>query len=202
MYLSQTTGSVGEYLEAYEECWQELCEDAEELLEYEDRTLFSTWNLSLTQVQAQDAEAAELLRLLAYFGAENIKYELFRDADVSDLPWLAVLTSNKRRFERAMARLCDYSLVENRMGSYSLHACVHDWTLQALNQKINKQYYLLAINCVASRVRLENEWDYWLANHALVHHAIRFEHNRLSNSIDGEALDTNHFESVDYLSSI
>lgn len=196
MYLSQTTDTVGEYLEIYEQYWQELRDNADELLEYEDRTLFSTWNLSLTQVQAQDPEAAELLRLLAYFGAENIEYELFRDADVSDLPWLAVLTSNKRRFERAMARLCDYSLVENSRGSYSLHACVHDWTLQALNQNISKQYYLLAITCVASRVRLPSDPDYWLTHHILVKHATRFEHNRLSSSIDDEGLDANHFGSL------
>ena len=57
---------MDEYLHAYEEYWDELDETAEELVEYEDRTLFSTWNLSLGHVQEQFPEVAELLRLLAY----------------------------------------------------------------------------------------------------------------------------------------
>jgi hypothetical protein len=56
----------------YERSWQDLSEDAEELVEYENRTLFSTWNLSLTQVHTQDANAVELLRLLAYFDNKDI----------------------------------------------------------------------------------------------------------------------------------
>lgn len=50
MYLRQTNESAHDYLEAYETHWQELSDNAEELLEYEDRTLFSTWNLSLAHV--------------------------------------------------------------------------------------------------------------------------------------------------------
>ena len=75
-YLGQTVESVDEYLHSYEEYWDELDETVEELIEYEDRTLFSTWNLSLTRVRAQYPEVAELLRLLAYFGREGINFNL------------------------------------------------------------------------------------------------------------------------------
>jgi hypothetical protein len=80
VYLSQTSESLGEYLDAYERYWQDLSDNAEELLEYEDRTLFSTLNLSLDRVRARDPHAAELMRFLAYFGANRIEFELFQPA--------------------------------------------------------------------------------------------------------------------------
>lgn len=45
----------------YEESWDDLAQNSDELLEYEDRTLYSIWNLSFKQVQAQDPQAAQLL---------------------------------------------------------------------------------------------------------------------------------------------
>jgi hypothetical protein len=71
-YLSQTADGCGEYLEAYESGWDDLTQDAHGLLEYEDRTLYLTWNLSLKQIQVLDSEAAELLRLMAYFNNQDI----------------------------------------------------------------------------------------------------------------------------------
>jgi hypothetical protein len=147
-YLGQCTESVTEYLEAYEECWYELDDTSEELVEYEDRTLFSTWNLSLTQVQAQHPEVAELLRLLAYFDNKGINYDLLQAGKESGSEWLSSLTANPRQFHYAMARLHDYSLVEMSENSYYLHTCVHDWTMQALNRDTNSEYFWLAVLCI------------------------------------------------------
>ena len=156
-YLGQSPESVTEYLHAYEECWSELDDTSDELVEYEDRTLFSTWNLSLAQVQAQQPEAAELLRLLAYFSNEGISYDLLKAGKGSNFEWLSLLTTNRRRFNRAMARLHDYSLVEMSEDSYYLHTCVHDWTMQALNRDINAEYCWLAVLCIASNVKQVSE---------------------------------------------
>jgi hypothetical protein len=136
-YLGQSADSVDEYLYAYEEYWDELDDTAEELVEYEDRTLFSTWNLSLVHVRAQYPDVAELLRLLAYFGNEGISYDLLQAGKESGFEWLSSLTVNQRQSSRAMARLHDYSLVEMSEGSYYLYTCVHDWTLQVLNRDIH-----------------------------------------------------------------
>ncbi|KAF7511844.1 hypothetical protein GJ744_003077 [Endocarpon pusillum] len=189
VYLSQSSESVNEYLDAYETEWQELSDNAKELLEYGDRTLFSTWSLSLDQVRARDADTAELMRLLAYFGPQDIRYELFQRAADHGLPWLSALTENKRRFHRALALLHEYSLIEVSATGYSLHHCVHDWALQALNRVINEQYFRVALRGIASNVRTEHDKDYWQNNRMLVEHAIRLEHHRFSSFLNGETLD-------------
>jgi hypothetical protein len=63
----------------YQESWDELAQHSEESQEY-DRTLYTTWNLSLRQVEAQDPEAAQMLRLIAYFSNTDLWYELFQKA--------------------------------------------------------------------------------------------------------------------------
>jgi tetratricopeptide (TPR) repeat protein len=199
MYLSQTSEGLSGYLDAYEENWHELSDDAEELLDYEGRTLFSTWNLSFMHVQSQDPDAAECLRLLAYFGNLEIWYDLFRVKFRDGIPWLSRVTENKRRFERAMARLHDYSLVEISAESYSLHSCVHDWTLHILNRNISKVYCRVALRCIAGNVMSASEKDYWQNNQRLVHHAKRLEHSRLSQTLDDEALDESYAGDLNYL---
>ena len=190
MYLSQTSESLGDYLEAYEPYWQDLSDNAEELFEYEDRTLFSTWNLSLDRVRARDPDAAELMHFLAYFGAQRINFELFQPAALAQtFPWLSMLTENKRRFQRAMALLQEYSLVEASANGYSLHNCVHDWTLQTLNREPSEGHFWMAVHCIASRVQHHLHRTAWKVNRSLVEHAVRLEHNRFSNFLEAKNLD-------------
>ena len=116
-YLNQTACSLGDYLDLYNGSWNDLGQYSDGLLDYEDRTLYSTWNLSLQQVRSQDPEAAELLRLMAYLDNQDVWYELFQ-AGTKDLGlWWLDVVKNKIRFDRAMSKLHDYSLVEIRTGS-------------------------------------------------------------------------------------
>lgn len=194
-YLSQTSNSFAEYLKLYEDSWHDLEENSKELLEYEDRTLYSTWNLSLKQVRAQDNEAAELLRLMAYLGNMDLRYELFR-AGVgalsefdSELPWWAEVMKSKARFDRAMSKLQDYSLVEIGTGSYSMHTCVHDWTLERLNFDDDGRLCRLAVQCVARSVKSKTEAEFWMVNRRLLSHVSRFEHARVKDRIDWTRVD-------------
>jgi tetratricopeptide (TPR) repeat protein len=165
-------------------------------LEYENRNLFSTWNLSLAQVRARDPDAAELLRLLAYFGVQGIQYELFQQAAGHSLPWLSALTENKRRFQRAMALLQEYSLLEVSANGYNLHNCVHGWTLHALNRDVNDQYFWMAVHCIASNVRTTSQEDYYQKNRQLVEHAARIEHSQFSTFFNAEDHDETCFSDL------
>ena len=69
-YISQTADSFDEYLQMYEQSWTDLAENSDNLMEYNDRTLYSTWDLSLKQVAAQDPEAAKLVRLMGIWGTQ------------------------------------------------------------------------------------------------------------------------------------
>jgi tetratricopeptide (TPR) repeat protein len=165
-------------------------------LEYENRNLFSTSNLSLAQVRARDPDAAELLRLLAYFGAQGIQSELFQQSAAHSLPWLSALTENKRRFQRAMALLQEYSLLEVSANGYNLHNCVYDCTLHALNRDVNDQYFWVAVHCIASNVRTTSQEDYYQKNGQFVEHAARFEHSQFSTFFNAEDHDKTCFSDL------
>jgi tetratricopeptide (TPR) repeat protein len=178
-YISQSSEecSTQEYLNLYDQQWDELQENADELLEYENRTLFTTWNLSLEQVRQQNPAAANLMSFLAYLSNTGLNYDLFRSAKnrgrVFKASWLNDLVGSKVVFNKAMATLQNYSLVEYTPQGYSLHTCVHDWTLQALNNVIEEDYYWDAMLCIASNVIELDKENSWQINHRLLQHAHR-----------------------------
>ncbi|KAI4166439.1 MAG: hypothetical protein LQ343_008052 [Gyalolechia ehrenbergii] len=94
-YISQTADSFSDYLEMYDQSWKELAENSDGLIEYDDRTLYSTWNLSLKQVAAQDPEAAELVRLMGYLGNADLWFELFQKGAESAPDWFCNITKSK-----------------------------------------------------------------------------------------------------------
>jgi len=194
-FLERTSFSVQEYLDEYDENWVDE-EDSSNLLEYGDRTLFTTWNMSLEKIKSQDPHTAELLRILAFFSNENIYYELLAADDEGLWPGLGDILSTKSRFHRTMARLGDYSLVETTSRGYRLHPCVHDWTLSSLNPEIDESDLWRAINCtaVAGAAEYEN-WENWENKDGgnpqagLVSHAMRLMHPQLYAVLEKSELD-------------
>lgn len=66
--------------------------DSEGLMEYEDRTLASTWTISVNQVRAQNEDAAELLKFLAFLSPQDIWYELIKAGAADEVPWTRRIT--------------------------------------------------------------------------------------------------------------
>ncbi|KAI9672784.1 MAG: hypothetical protein M1831_000219 [Alyxoria varia] len=214
-YLRQTPVSFAKYRELHEESWEDLKEVAEELPDYEGRTLYSTWNLSLLQIEEQSPEAVMVLRLLAYFGNNDIWFELLQKGcggghnpllrnnrgrklnfaftrrwlrnNVGNhrSPLLEVLSSEVK-FNSTMRRLQDYSLVESdrTTGSYTLHSCVHDWTLHYLNKNMSEELFLFALHCVGASFSFETEPFTWLQNNRLLQHALRLRHPRMQEVLE------------------
>lgn len=183
-YLSQSADSFDEYLELYDHSWNDLSQYSSGLIDYEGRTLYSTWNVSFKQVQDQDPAAAELLKLMAYLDNQDLWYGLFHK-DISDAPawWIEVLKS-RVRFDRAISTLHNYSLLEVSAEQYSLHTCEHDWTLEYLNAQFDQERYRIAIHCIAANVSGESEADYWVRNRRVLPHARRLKHDRMKAAID------------------
>jgi tetratricopeptide (TPR) repeat protein len=243
-YISQTADSFGSYLQLYESSWKDLALNSDELLEYgnhERKTLYSTWNLSLKQIEAQDPEATQLLRLMAYLSNLDLWFELFQNAAKSEskqvsssIPvevkgklqrfankmkrpiskksgksnkkeetepaWLATLVNNRTRFNKAMSKLQEYSLVETSIGprsdSYSLHTCVHDWTAECLNPQIDNSLFSLAASCIASNMMENDEPEFWIINRRLVHHVIRLEYVLLKYSADWSSVKLSDLQNI------
>jgi tetratricopeptide (TPR) repeat protein len=183
-YLSQTTGTFGDYLQLYEDRLEELEQNSEGLLEYDDRRLWTTWVISLKQIESHDPEAVKLMQLLAYFDNQDIWYGLLRPGGDYGLPWLSDVVRNEIRFNRAMAKLHDYSLIDVRLGSYSIHACLHDWALGFLNCDLNSVLYGAAVHCVALNVLVAGSPGSHMGNRRLLQHAIRLQSGRLKSMMD------------------
>ena len=173
-YLRQVSDSFSDYLQLYNN-WDDLSQYSDGLLDYDGRTLYSTWNVSYQQIQRQDPSAAELLRLMAYLGNQDLWYELFQAGADTEPSWWLEITKSKARFNRAISKLHDYSLVEVRAGSYSLHACVHDWTLEFLNRSFDDELCRLAVRCIGRSVQWNTEADYWVGNRRLLQHVQRLD---------------------------
>ena len=116
-------------------------ETSPELGSYKDRTLYSTWQISFDNIKKRNLLSANLLRLWAYFDSQDIWFELLRHGDPEDPEWLRELTKDKLNFDSAVQVLSNHGLVEVAISSqewieskgYSIHGCVHSWTVHALN---------------------------------------------------------------------
>src|SRR6202161_3206678 len=132
-YLNQTTMSFSDYLHLYKTSWTKLLKMSPELNSYEDRTLYSTWQLSFDHVKQQNELSAKLLWLWAYFDNQDIWFELLRHGDSEDPEWIHELTKDELIFTGAVRVLSDHGLVEVDMSpqarvesrGYSIHGCVH-----------------------------------------------------------------------------
>ncbi|KAK2612718.1 hypothetical protein QQS21_001335 [Conoideocrella luteorostrata] len=178
-YLRRVSMSLANYLRIYETSWARLHTSTPSLGSYEDRTLCSTWQVSYQQIQEQNPLAAHLLQWWAYFNNEDIWLELLQPVRGDGPQWIYELT-DELNFNSAMGTLHDYGFVETYTGSlnliesrgYSIHGCLHAWTIHILNQERDAYLGKLAAKCVASRVPARNNAQFWLLQRRLLPHAI------------------------------
>ena len=192
-FLERTSCTAKEYLDEYERNWLE--EDSDNLFEYGNRTLFTAWNLSFEKLRSQSSESAEILRVLAFFGSENIDHRLLAAQDSMLWPGLGDSLRTKASFDRSMAKLRDYSLVETSHRSYRLHPCLHDWTLSNLNQHIKERDVWLALNCIVfTAASISSIWstNYDESLSRLAPHALRLTRPRLFDVLMRSQLDESH----------
>ena len=98
-YLHTSNFTFERYLQKYEERWNIDPRRPLQLQEYQDRTLYTTWDLSYTRLESEDPDAAKLLKLLAYFDNQSIWYELLHAGD-----------ADGRQYRHDTGRLCHREL--------------------------------------------------------------------------------------------
>jgi hypothetical protein len=135
--------TLSDYLRLYKASWLKLQTTSPQLVSYEDRSLYTTWQITFDRIQQQNPASASLLKLWAYFDRQDIWFELLQHANSPDDRYLQELTKDEEHFHNALALLCSFGLVEpdgalqQRCGSggYSVHSCVHSWTVFVLNKE-------------------------------------------------------------------
>ncbi|RYO80968.1 hypothetical protein DL762_007374 [Monosporascus cannonballus] len=196
-YLNQTSTSFGKYLRLYEDSWTRLQTTSPELSSYADRTLYSTWQLSLEHIKRRNEYSAELLRLWAYFDNQDIWLELIQHSNSEDPAWIREVAEDELSFNSTVRVLSDYGLVEVNTASgeqtesrgYSIHSCVHSWTMSVLNQEWDQDLAKLAVKCVASHIPGSESDKWWLIQRRLLQHAARCYYLLLNHMITNDGLD-------------
>ncbi|KAF2732125.1 HET-domain-containing protein, partial [Polyplosphaeria fusca] len=109
-YLEHVTDSFAEYLRLYEASWLELQTTSPTLSSYEDRSLYTTWQVTFDQIRKQNAASAQFLKLWAYFDKQDVWFGLIQHARSTDDEWIRKLAENKVSFNKAVRLLCEYGL--------------------------------------------------------------------------------------------
>ena len=180
-YLEHVTTSFSDYLRLYKASWLKLQTKSPQLTSYEDRSLYTTWQITFDQIQQINPASATLLKLWAYFDKQDVWFELLRHATSTDDESIPKLVEDELNFTDAVKLLCSYGLVDADRplqqqfgsGGYSMHSCVHSWTVFVLNKQWDEGLARLALTCVASKIPSTSEKNWWLLQRRLLQHAIR-----------------------------
>ena len=191
-YLEHVLMTMSDYLRLYKTSWLKLQTMSPQLESYEDRPLYTTWQITFDRIQQRNPASASLLRLWAYFDRQDVWFELLQHANSPDDRWIQELTKDELNFNEAIALLCSFGLVDLdrslqqqfRSGQYSVHSCVHSWTVFVLNKEWDEGLARLALRCVASKVPMRNETDSWMLQQRLLQHAVRQEQAMLEGKVD------------------
>ena len=196
-YLKQAAIGFSDYLRLYKNSWAKLQKTSPELSSYEDRTLYSTWQISFDYVEQQNTLSAQLLRLWAYLDNQDLWFELLQHSDPEDRDWIQGLIEDELSFHGVMRVLSDYGLVEIDKSSleliesrgYSIHGCVHSWTVHVLNQEWNYDLARVAVKFVASHVPGAQTIRPWLTQRRLLQHAAKCTYIILNGLVSEDSMD-------------
>ncbi|KAF2198403.1 hypothetical protein GQ43DRAFT_163670 [Delitschia confertaspora ATCC 74209] len=181
-YLDQVSTNFTDYLRLYKESWVRLQQTSPQIISYEDRQLYSTWQLSLDHIRHENKHSAKLLQLWAYFDNQDLWFDLLREGRPSGPKWLQEITEDELRFNEAVRVLSDHGLVDVDMSSegsgvelkgYRIHSCVHSWTIHVLNQEWDAEQAGLALECVGSHIPNRTAQNSSLRQRRLLPHASR-----------------------------
>jgi hypothetical protein len=175
-YLNQTAMSFSDYLRLYKASWAKLQRTSPELISYEDRTLYSTRQLSFDRIKQQNELSAMLLRFWAYFDNQDIWFELLRHTEREVPEWIRELTEDEISFNGAVRVLSEHGLVEVQESAlelveskgYSIHGCVHSWTMNVLNQGWDYGLARLALEFVGLHIPAEEDAKWWVTQRRLL----------------------------------
>ncbi|OCK78308.1 TPR-like protein [Lepidopterella palustris CBS 459.81] len=179
-YLHEVTISCAQYLLMYRKFYVRLQQLTPNLPSRPDRKLYSTWDLSFAHFRTQKPDSANLLRLWAYFDNQDIWFELLEECKGYGPEWFSKLTEDELSFHDAARVLCNYGLIKADLSperedteskGYSMHNCVHSWTIHVLNQEwdfsLSKiALYRVALHCARARKETNFSLQRRLLQHA------------------------------------
>jgi tetratricopeptide (TPR) repeat protein len=146
-YVEAAQETLAGYLELFRTRRRELWTDNQPPADY-SATVATTWLIAFTEVEAKSEAAAELLRLCAYLGPDDIPLELL-SAGAKHLPEaLAACLADRLLFNQSIAELRRYSLIDKREDLLAVHRLVQAVTRDRLTAAEQQRWATAAVNIV------------------------------------------------------
>jgi hypothetical protein len=146
-------------------------------VDYPERTIITTWQISFDEVERRDIGAAKLLRLWGYLDNQELWYQLLRWPiwENAAPDWLQQITATEISFLATVGTLSDFSLIEQNDNSetYSMHAVVHDWIQASIDTRKDDGILQTAITTIGLAVPEENTRDSITIQRRLLPHLIQ-----------------------------
>ena len=120
-----------EYLILLDEYRLELFEDSPDTIT--NKSIHATWDISFKKITNESSK--ELLNLCAFLAPNNIRCEWFTTTSEVLPESLREISSNKLKYNKAIAELTKYSLVDRKDDSLSIHRLVQEVVRDNLKQE-------------------------------------------------------------------
>lgn len=157
VYIQRNKCTFKHYLKEYKNHWVFNSNSHIKFPEY-GKSLHTAWDQSYERLKSYSPKAARLLGMLAYFDNPKIRHELI-PAGEGNKPdyWRHQMKTNDEKTQPLMGTLADFGFLDSerndeieRAPQWSMHNCVHAWTLAVLNREVNPEFHWYAFDCVAS----------------------------------------------------
>jgi tetratricopeptide (TPR) repeat protein len=182
-YIRETGLDTASYVRLYKQQWDDLMgsdgEPGSPLVDYEQGSVATTWTVSFKAVEAQNKNAANLLRLWAFVDGRDLWHGLLQaavDGGEQWPGWLCDVAGNEVRYMDAVRLLLRYSMIESResvQGSHMMHPVVHRWASHIQDGAGKREVLRLVVMVVGSSVPSSTSKDYWVVQRRLLPHAER-----------------------------
>ena len=122
-YIEACGCSLSHYANLFQESKEALLQEGRLATDYPD-TVATTWEMAFQQVERENPAAADLLRLCAFFAPDDIPLQVIKDGAKYLPEPLASAVANPLAFDKSLAALRHYSLVERKAEFISVHRLV------------------------------------------------------------------------------
>ncbi|KAM7209870.1 HET domain containing protein [Rhypophila decipiens] len=182
-YIRETGLDNASYVRLYKQQWDDLMgsdgESGSPLVDYEQGSVATTWTVSFKAVEAQNKNAANLLRLWAFVDGRDLWHGLLQAAAEGGEQWpgwLCDVAGNEVRYLDAVRLLLRYSMIESQesvQGSHTMHPVVYRWASHIQDGAEKREVLRLAVMVVGLSVPSSTTKDYWIIQRRLLPHAER-----------------------------
>lgn len=183
-YCRETGLDTASYVRLYKQHWDDLMRpdprSDSPLLDYDQRSIGTTWAISFRAVETRSKNAANLLRLWAFIANKDLWHGLLQSAMASKEEqwpeWLRAMACSEVKFLDAVKLLLSYSLIEVQdpeQRSYCLHPVVHRWMSHMQDPSEKKEFIRLAIILLGSSMPDQTTKDFSLLQRRLLAHVER-----------------------------